>query len=136
MNKMQIIGNLTRDPELRYLPSGKPVTSFTVAVNERRKSSAGEPVESVEYFQNQVYGNSAEACAQHLVKGSKVYVDGRFRLERWTDREGKERTTPTIIASDVRFLGRPRSAQGAAEVSASPAPASGVGDTEDDSIPF
>jgi single-strand DNA-binding protein len=134
MNKQQIIGNLTRDPELRYLPSGKPVTSFTVAVNERRKNGAGETTESVEFFQTSVFGNSAEACAQYLTKGSKVYVDGRFRLDHWQDREGKDRVTPTIIASDVQFLGRPRSAQ--SEPAASEEAAPSAGEIADDDIPF
>ena len=128
--KTIVVGNLGQDPELRYLPDGKPVASFSVCANERRGSGENR-TESQIWFKANVFGNSAEAVAQHLQKGDQVYVEGRLKPELWNGRDGEKRLTLNLNTSDVQFLGkRSRASQtGEAETSA---PA----DQSDDNIPF
>ena len=148
-NKVIVVGNLGRDPELRYTPQGTAVCTFSVATNERRKSATGEQQDVTTWFRVTVWGKQAETVSQYLTKGRNVYVEGRLHVEEWTDREGKPRHTLELNASDVRFLdagnaeriGIPASAsaQGGTRTAATaqgrtaaqPAPAD-----EDDGIPF
>jgi len=104
-NKIIIVGNLGRDPELRYTPQGTPVCSFTVASNERRKDKSGEAQDITTWFRGTLFGQRAETFAQYLTKGKPVYVEGRLRQEVWTDRDGKERTTLEINVTDFNFVG-------------------------------
>ncbi|MCS6817222.1 MAG: single-stranded DNA-binding protein [Blastocatellia bacterium] len=105
-NKIIIIGNLGRDPELRYTPQGIPVCTFSVATNERRRDSTGELQERTLWFRVTAWRRLAELANQYLKKGSLVYVEGRLYLDEYTDREGLPRTQLRIEASDVRFLDR------------------------------
>ena len=104
-NKIIIVGNLGRDPELRYTPQGTPVCSFTIASNERRKDKSGEVQDITTWFRGTLFGQRAETFAQYLTKGKPVYVEGRLRQEVWTDRDGKERTTLEINVTDFNFVG-------------------------------
>src|SRR2546423_9599031 len=104
-NKIIVVGNLGRDPELRYTPQGTPNCTFSLASNERRKNSTGEQQDITTWFRVTVWGKRAETCAKYLTRANSVYVEGRLRLEEWTDKEGKPRFTLEVNASDVQFIG-------------------------------
>ncbi|HYE15917.1 MAG TPA: single-stranded DNA-binding protein [Pyrinomonadaceae bacterium] len=103
-NKIVVVGNLGRDPELRYTPQGTAVCSFTMATNERRKDKAGEQQDVTTWFKVTVWGKQAETVSKYLSKGRSAYVEGRLHVEEWTDRDGKTRHTLEVNASDVQFL--------------------------------
>ena len=106
INRVVLTGNLTRDPELRNLPSGTAVCSLRVAVNTRRKDgSTGDWVDKPNYFDVTVWGGQGENCAQYLHKGRPVAVDGRLEWREWQDKEGNKRQSVDIIADSVQFLG-------------------------------
>ncbi len=106
LNKVMLIGNLTRDPELRYIPSGQGVTSFTVAVNRTYNSQSGEKKEEVSFIRVVVWGRRAEVCNEYLKKGSGVFVEGRLQSRSWEAQDGSKRSTIEVIALNVQFLGR------------------------------
>lgn len=109
LNRMQLIGHLGRDPELRYTAAGDPVTTLSVATTERWKDrDSGEAREATEWHRVVVFGRSAEACAAHLAAGSQVYAEGPLQTRRWTDREAVERTTTELRALEIKFLGARR----------------------------
>lgn len=109
LNKAMIIGNLGRDPEMRYTPSGQPVTQFTVAVNRNYRDQNGEWQEETEWFRVVCWGQLAERTAEYLRKGRKVYVEGRLQTRQWEAQDGTKRTTTELIASTVTPLDpRPR----------------------------
>ncbi len=135
-NRVILAGNLVRDPEIRYLPSGLSVTSFAVAVNSRYKQN-NELKEEVSYFDIVVFGKMGENCAEYLSKGRPVLVEGRLRQRRW-EAEGVKKSKIEVVADNVQFLGSPRGAGGAggaegAGGSPGAAPAPGG---QDDDIPF
>jgi single-strand DNA-binding protein len=103
-NKIIVVGNLGRDPEMRYTPQGTPVCTFSIASNERRKTSAGEQQDITTWFRVTVWGKQAETVSKYLSKGRSVYVEGRLHVEDWTDKEGKPRYTLEVNASDVHFI--------------------------------
>lgn len=105
LNKVFLIGNLTRDPELRYIPSGSAVTTFTVAVN-RVYTQQGEKKEEVSYIKVVVWGKMAETCGEYLSKGSPVFVEGRIQSRSWETPQGEKRSTVEVVAERVQFLGR------------------------------
>jgi len=109
LNKCMIIGNLGRDPEMRYTPSGQPVTQFTVAVNRNYKNQAGEWQEETEWFRIVAWGPLAERTAEYLRKGRKVYVEGRLQTRQWEGQDGQKRYTTELVANTVTPLDpRPR----------------------------
>lgn len=105
LNKVLLIGNLTRDPELRYIPSGTAVANFTLAVNRTYKSGAGEQKEDTCFIRIVVWARRAEVCAEYLSKGSPVFVEGRLQSNNWETSEGQKRTTIEVVANNVQFLG-------------------------------
>jgi single-strand DNA-binding protein len=105
LNKCMIIGNLGRDPEMRYTPSGQAVTQFTVATN-RRWQTNGEWQEETEWFRVVVWGQQAERTAERLRKGNKVYVEGRIQTRQWEDQTGAKRYTTELVADRVTSLER------------------------------
>ncbi len=107
-NKVFLIGNLTRDPELRYIPSGQAVTSFTVATNRTYMSPAGEKKEDASFTRVVTWGRSAEVCNEYLRKGSQVFVEGRLQSRSWQAQDGSKRSTLEVIAARVQFLGSPK----------------------------
>lgn len=141
-NKIILVGNLGRDPELRYTPQGTPVCSFTVATNEKRKDKTGETQDVTTWFRVTLWGRQAETASQYLTKGRPIYVEGRLRLEEWTDRDGKQRFTLEVHATDMQFIGGGRTdeAAGATAAGSSRAPATerqqSEPDLSDDDIPF
>ena len=111
MNKIMLIGNLGRDPEMSYTNSGKAVTKFSLAVSRRYKSSqSGERQEETEWFNIVAWENLAETCNTYLKKGQKVFIEGRVTMRKYTDREGIQRTAVDVIASDMEML-TPKSQQ-------------------------
>ena len=106
VNKVTIIGNLGRDPENRYLPSGEQVTSIAVATTDRwRDKATGDMKEQTEWHRISFFGKLAEIAGQYLKKGSQVYVEGRIRTRKYTDRDGVERYQTQIIADTMQMLG-------------------------------
>ena len=104
LNKVLLIGNLTRDPELRYIPSGSAVATFTVAVNRVYKDQAGEKKEQTSFIRVVVWGRRAEVCGEYLSKGSPVFVEGRLQSRDWQTQDGQKRNTVEVIADNIQFL--------------------------------
>jgi single-strand DNA-binding protein len=137
-NKITIIGNLGRDPELRYTPQGKPVCDFSVATSERWKDpQSGENKEETTWFRITFWGRQAEVASQYLKKGRPVYVEGRLKMREWTDRDGRPRTSLEVMGSDLQLIGTKMDGEPAATAMAAsastPTPTDAI--TEDD-IPF
>ncbi|HEX8371031.1 MAG TPA: single-stranded DNA-binding protein [Pyrinomonadaceae bacterium] len=103
-NKITIVGNLGRDPELRYTPQGNAVCNFSVATNEKRRDKNGEMQDITTWFRITLWGKQAENASKYLTKGSPVYVEGRLKVEEWTDRDGKGRYTLEVNATDMQFI--------------------------------
>lgn len=107
-NKITIIGNLGRDPELRYTPQGDAVCDFSVAVNDRKRDKAGEWSDVTTWFKVTFWRKQAENASKYLTKGRQVYVEGRLQVEEWTDRDGNNRSTLAIQGTELQFLGEQR----------------------------
>ncbi len=106
LNKVMLIGNVGSDPEMRYTPNGKAVTSFRMATNYRYVGSDGERREETEWFRVSVWGKQAEICNQFLSKGRRVYVEGRLHSRNWEGQDGQMRTSLEVSANRVIFLDR------------------------------
>jgi len=104
INKVFLAGNLTKDPEMRHMPSGTPVTTFRMAVNRRFRNRSGEEVDDTCFIDVVVYGRLAEVCNEYLQKGRNVLVEGRLRFETWDTDAGK-RSRHVVVAENVTFLG-------------------------------
>lgn len=124
VNKVILVGNLGRDPELRYTQGGQAVANFTLATTERFSNREGEKQERTEWHRIVAWGRTAELCAQYLSKGRSVYIEGRLQTREWEDKEGQKRRTTEITANAVQFLG---GRGGAAGPGASPGPSGGGG---------
>jgi single-strand DNA-binding protein len=138
INRVIVVGNLTRDPELRHTPSGMAVCSLRIAVNTTRKDESGQWVDKPNYFDVTVWGQQGENCAQYLSKGRPVAIDGRLEWREWEAQDGSKRQAVDIVADNVQFLGGRQEGEGAAYV---PATATGGADDfppspADDDIPF
>jgi single-strand DNA-binding protein len=106
INRVVLVGNLTKDPELRHTPSGTPVCKLRIAVNSRQKDGAtGEWTDKPNYFDVTVWGNQGESCAQYLAKGRAVGIDGRLDWREWEAQDGSKRQAVEIIADSVQFIG-------------------------------
>jgi len=114
-NKVIIVGNLGRDPELRYTPQGDAVCSFSVATNERKKDKSGEFQDVTTWFKITLWRRLAENASKYLTKGSPVYIEGRLQVEEWTDRDGKDRFTLGVQATDMHFISAGRGEGGGGE---------------------
>ncbi len=141
LNKVMIIGNLTRDPESRTTPQGVQVTTFTVATNFIWTDPSGQKQEKVEYHNIVAWRKLGEICAQYLTKGSKVYVEGRLQTRSWDDQNGNKRYRTEIIAENMIMLDRPQSSSSATAPSAStpespPLPEAEEEEINVDEIPF
>jgi single-strand DNA-binding protein len=153
VNKVILIGNLGKDPETRYLPSGDAVTNISIATSEKWKDKSGEQQEHTEWHRVAFFGKTAEIAGEYLKKGSPVYVEGRIRTRKWTDKEGQDKYSTEIVADRMQLLGSRGGGSGGSEPMAreprEPAAASAGGgkaqpaakkggafDTMDDDIPF
>ena len=150
VNKVILIGNLGRDPEVRYMPSGDAVANISIATTETWKDKNGEKQEKTEWHRVAMFGKTAEVAGEYLKKGSQVYIEGRLETRKWTDKEGQERTTTEVRADRMQMLGSrsggsermappeddaPRAAAAPAKKSGGAAKGSSLEDLEDD-IPF
>lgn len=104
-NRVILLGNLTRDPELRYLQSGMAVTDIGVAVNDRRKNQAGEWVDEVTFVDVTVWGRTAEVMSEYLGKGSPVFIEGRLKLDSWESQDGQKRSKLKVICEKMQMVG-------------------------------
>ena len=104
-NKITIVGNLGKDPDLRYTQQGVAVCSFTMATNEKRRDKSGELQDVTTWFKITLWRQQAENAAKYLTKGSPVYIEGRLRIEEWTDRDNNNRYTLDVQATDMQFIG-------------------------------
>ena len=118
LNKVFMIGNLTRDPELRYIPNGSAVTSFTLAMNRVYKLQTGEKKEEVTFVRVVVWARLAEVCAEYLKKGSPVFVEGRLQSRSWDGPDGQKRNITEVVAMNIQFMGRPGTKDGGSETQA------------------
>jgi len=111
LNKIMLIGNLGKDPELSYTQNGKAIAKFSLAVNRRRRDESGESREETQWFNIVAWDRLAETCNNYLHKGSKVYIEGRMTSRKYTDKDGVERTAWEVTATDMQFL-EPKGAGG------------------------
>ena len=148
-NKIIIVGNLGRDPELRYTPQGVAVCNFSLATNEKKRDKSGELQDVTTWFRVTLWRNQAENAAKYLTKGRPVYIEGRLGVEEWTDRDGKTRYTLEVQATDMQFISAgQRSDEGEFSGASQPAEFAGPADrgsagaatapapSGDDDIPF
>lgn len=126
LNKVMIIGRLGRDPEMRYTPSGRPVTNFSVATSRNWTTSNGERRTETEWFNIVAWSNLAEICNQYLVKGQQVYIEGRLQTRHWDDDNGKRHSSVEIVANEMIMLGKRRTSDDE----------SGEDENEEDEFPF
>jgi single-strand DNA-binding protein len=128
VNKVILVGNLGRDPELRYTQGGQAVANFTIATTERFSTRDGDRQERTEWHRIVTWGKTAELCAQYLSKGRSVYLEGRLQTREWEDKEGQKRKTTEITAQTVQFLGgRGGAGGGGSEPAGDGGPPSGGG---------
>ncbi len=130
LNKVFLIGNLTRDPELRYIPNGTAVAKFGLAVNRTYKSQDGEQKDDTCFVDIVTWGKTAELCANYLSKGRPIFVEGRLQYSTWETPDGQKRNKIDVVAERIQFLGGARTTEGSSE-------AEGIEGIEaDDDIPF
>ena len=140
-NKVILVGNLGRDPELRYTAQGTPVCSFSIATNERRKDRNGEMQDHTTWFRVTLWNRLAETASQYLQKGKQVYIEGRLRVEEYIDRDGKPRHSLEVFGTDMQFIGSrgddtPYERAATASASSSSNSADSQPDLSDEDIPF
>ena len=142
INRVVLVGNLTRDPELRHTPSGTAVCKLRIAVNTRMKGQDGQWTDKPNYFDVTVWGNQGESCSQYLAKGRPVAVDGRLDWREWEAQDGTKRQAVEIIADTVQFLGGRQELEGGGQGQPQFVPAGAQADADfgpagaDDDIPF
>ncbi len=105
INKVMLIGNLGKDPEIRYMPSGDAIANLTLATTENWKDKAGEKQEKTEWHRVSMFGRLAEIAGEYLKKGSSVYIEGKLQTRKWQDKEGNDRYTTEIVANEMKMLG-------------------------------
>ncbi len=138
LNKVLLIGNLTRPPELRYTPSGTAVADLRLAVNRNYSTQTGERREETCFLTVVVWGKQAESCGEYLDKGSQVFIDGRLQTRDWESKDGQKRTATEVVAERVQFMSRTKGGSPGAPATVSAAPAfaeESSGGGEDD-VPF
>jgi single-strand DNA-binding protein len=139
-NKIILVGNLGRDPELRYTAQGTPVCTFSMATNERRKDRNGEMQDQTTWFRVTLWNRLAENASQYLQKGKQVFIEGRLRVEEYTDRDGKPRTSLEVFGTDMQFIGSRHDdsapVERAATASAGAAAPAEPAELSDEDIPF
>jgi single-strand DNA-binding protein len=136
LNKVMIIGHLGRDPEMRYTPSGRPVTTFSVATSRSWNTVDGERHQETEWFNVVAWGNLAEICKQYLTKGQQVYIEGRLQTRKWEDKEGNKHSSVEIVASEMMMLGERRESGGNTHQPSEEAEAPELQSSDEDEFPF
>ncbi|MGB2768948.1 MAG: single-stranded DNA-binding protein [Candidatus Zixiibacteriota bacterium] len=135
VNKVILIGNLGKDPELRYLPSGQAVTKFSLATGSRWKDKEGQWQDRTDWHNIVAFGKTAEICNEYLKKGSQVYIEGRIQTRSYDDRDGNKKWITEIIAQTMQMLGRKGEAEEEIPETAEE-PQTGETKSEDDDLPF
>ena len=135
LNKVLLIGNLTRAPELRYTPSGTAVADLRMAVNRNYSTQSGEKREETCFLTVVVWGKQAESCGEYLDKGSQIFVEGRLQTRDWESKDGQKRSATEVVAERVQFMGRARAAAPATVPAAAEPFADDAGSGNDD-VPF
>ena len=120
INKVMLLGNLGKDPEIRYTPQQMAVCRFSLATGERKKDQSGNWVDHTEWHNVVVFGKVAENCAKYLKKGRQAFIEGRIRTNKWQDKEGKDRYTTEILANQIKFVGSKGDYAGPSAASAYP----------------
>ena len=151
VNKVILIGNLGRDPEIRYMPSGDALATLSLATTDTWKDKSGEKQEKTEWHRISMFGRLAEIAGEYLKKGSQVYIEGRIQTRKSTDKDGAEKYSTEIVANEMKMLGGRNAAGGTADMDSAPAPraasrpasnapakapAGGAFDDLEDDIPF
>src|SRR5262245_8259022 len=139
LNKILLIGNLTRPPELRYTPSGTAVADLRLAVNNDYTTQSGERRQEACFLTVVVWGKQAESCSEYLDKGSEIFVEGRLQTRDWEGKDGQKRTTTEVVAQRVQFMSRTKGSAGGrapAAVGAPPAFQDEAPGNPDDDVPF
>ena len=140
LNKVLLIGNLTRPPELRYTPSGTAVADLRMAVNRNYTTQSGEKREEACFLTVVVWGKQAESCGEYLDKGSQVFVEGRLQTRDWEGKDGQKRTATEVVAERVQFMSRAKGAAAGGAPATAPAfaeeTANAGGGGDDDDVPF
>ena len=148
LNKVLLMGNLTRDPEVKYTPKGNAVGDLAIAINDSYKAQDGSIKETVTYVDIEVWGRQAETCKQYLTKGRPIFVEGQLRLDQWESPQGEKKSRLKVRADRIQFLGSPGGGGGGSRPASSststgesaraPRPASEEAPPppEDDDIPF
>jgi single-strand DNA-binding protein len=137
LNKVMIIGNVGRDPEMRYTPAGKATTAFSVAVSRRWNNQQGEPQEETEWFNVVAWDQLAETCNQLVTKGRKVYVEGRLQTRSWEGQDGQKKYRTELVAQQMTLLdGRPRTGDEGGSSTGGDTILPPGDDAEDNDIPF
>jgi len=136
INKVILIGNLGRDPEVRYTPSGTAVANFSIATTENWTNKDGEKESHTEWHRIVAWGRLGEICGEYLAKGRQVYIEGRIRTNEWEDPEGNKRQTKEIVATTMQMLGSRAQAEPSSDESPSPKPNTASSGPTGDDIPF
>lgn len=134
-NRAILMGNLTRDPELRYIPNGSAVANLRLAVNRIYKSQTGEQKEEVTFVGVVVWGKQAENCAEYLSKGSSVFIEGRLQSRQWETEDGQKRSVLEVVADRVQFMSRKKT-EGVSQAGDSTPPPAPQAEGPEDDIPF
>ena len=134
VNKVILVGNLGKDPELRYTKSGQPVANFSLATTDRWEGKDGNTEERTEWHRIVVWGKAAENCQKYLAKGSSVYLEGSLQTSKWEDKDGNEKQTTEIRVTSVQFLGSKKSESN--EPAKAPAQSAPESNWQDDELPF
>jgi len=139
LNKVMLIGHLGKDPDFNVTPDGTPVAKFSLAVNRYSKTSSGEKKEETDWFNIVAWRQLAEICEKYLHKGSKVYIEGRLQIRKYTDKDGIQRTVVEVVASDMKMLDSKAASGGSSSYAASTSGSSsgyGTNAPTDDFDPF
>jgi single-strand DNA-binding protein len=136
VNKVILVGALGRDPELRYMPSGDALASFSIATTDTWKDKSGQKQERTEWHRISMFGKQAEVAGQYLKKGSSVYLEGRLQTRKWADKEGVERQTTEIVADRMQMLGGRPNQESASGVSQPETNEQNNGFEDDTDLPF
>ena len=138
VNKVILVGNLGKDPEVRYTKAGQAVASFSLATSEKWTNKEGGKEEKTEWHRITAWGKLGEICGEYLSKGKQVYIEGRLQTRDWDDKDGNKKTTTEVVVSNMVMLGQISDGRGAGAAGAQHSAGSGGGadDFEDDDIPF
>ena len=134
VNKVILVGNLGRDPEIRYTQQGTAVANFSLATTNRFKNRSGEMEERTEWHRVVAWDKLAEICGQYLAKGRQVYIEGRLQTRDWEDKDGNKRSTTEVVAQTMQMLGRREGQPGGG--GSTPSSSEPSGDVPEDEIPF